>query len=235
MKILVIGDIVGKPGRLATKKAIMELKKDHDIDLVIANGENMAHGLGPEIFPEMEKKNTKIIRPANFPPGNVGKGYQVITLKKKKILIINLNGRVFINHDYDCPFRAVDQILDKHKKAKLDGILVDLHAEATSEKIAMKHYLDGRVSALWGTHTHIPTADAQISKKGLAYITDIGMVGPVDSVIGVEKENILESFLKQTKFKLEVAKGRCIFNAVMIEITGRTRSKSIDLVQMIID
>lgn len=261
MKILVIGDIIGKPGRLATKKAIKELKKDHKIDLIIANGENLAHGLGmtaktykemreagvdvfttgnhvlkrPEIFPEMEKKNPKILRPANFPPGNIGKGYQVITIKKKKILIINLNGRVFIDHNYDCPFRTVDQILDEHKKSKLDGILVDFHAEATSEKIAMKHYLDGRVSALWGTHTHIPTADAEITAKGLAYITDVGMVGPTDSVIGVEKERILENFLKQTSFRLEVAVGRCIFSAVMIELTGRNRSKSIEFIQMTID
>ena len=189
----------------------------------------------PEIFPEMEKKNPKILRPANFPPGNIGKGYQVITIKKKKILIINLNGRVFIDHNYDCPFRTVDQILDEHKKSKLDGILVDFHAEATSEKIAMKHYLDGRVSALWGTHTHIPTADAEITAKGLAYITDVGMVGPTDSVIGVEKERILENFLKQTSFRLEVAVGRCIFSAVMIELTGRNRSKSIEFIQMTID
>ena len=261
MKILVIGDIVGKPGRQTTRKAIKELKKDFKIDLIVANGENLAHGLGmtektykemreagvdffttgnhilkrPEIFVEMEKKNTHILRPANFPPGNIGKGYQVITIKKKKILIINLNGRVFMDHNYDCPFRTIDQILDEHKKTKLDGILVDFHAEATSEKIAMKHYLDGRVSALWGTHTHIPTADAEITAKGLAYITDVGMVGPIDSVIGVEKERILENFLKQTSFRLEVAEGRCIFSAVMIEITGRNRSKSIELIQKTFD
>ena len=261
MNILVIGDIVGKPGRQTTRKAIKQLKKDFKIDLIIANGENLAHGLGmtkktyeemreagvnffttgnhvfkrPEIFAEMEKKNTRILRPANFPPGNIGRGYQVITIKKKKILIINLNGRVFMDHNYDCPFRTIDQILDEHKKTKLDGILVDLHAEATSEKMAMKHYLDSRVSALWGTHTHVPTADAEITELGLAYITDVGMVGPVDSVIGVEKERILENFLKQTSFRLEVAEGRCIFNAVMIEITGRNRSKSIELIRMTID
>ncbi len=261
MKVLVIGDIVGKPGRQATAKAIKNLKKDHKIDLIIANGENMAHGLGmtektfnemrevgidfftsgnhilkrPEIFPEMGKKNTKVIRPANLPPGNTGKGFQVITVNKKKVLIINLIGRVFFENDYDCPFREIDHILEQHKKIKLDAVIVDFHAEATSEKIAMKHYLDGRISALVGTHTHVPTADAEISKKGLAYITDIGMVGPVDSVIGVRKENIIESFLKQINFKLDMAEGRCIFNAVMIEITGRTCSESIELIQMTID
>ena len=183
----------------------------------------------------MNKKNTKILRPANFPPGNVGKGHQIITIKKKKILIINLSGRVFMDHDYDCPFRTIDQILDEYKKVKLDAILVDFHAEATSEKIAMKHYLDGQISALWGTHTHVPTADAEITKKGTAYITDVGMVGSMDSVIGVEKENIIESFLKQTNFKLEVASGHCIFNAVMIEITGRAHSESIELIKIEID
>ncbi len=261
MNILIIGDIIGKSGRNAIKKAIKSIKKDYKIDLIIANGENLAHGIGmtqktykemldenidffttgnhilkkPDIFPEMEKKNTKIIRPANFPPGNPGIGYQVISKKGKKILIINLIGRIFFKHDYDCPFRKIDEILDKYKKTKLDGIIVDFHAEATSEKIAMKHYLDGRISILVGTHTHVPTADAEITKEGLAYITDIGMVGPTDSVIGVEKENIINSFLKQTNFKLEVASGRCIFNAVIIELTGRTTSKSIELIQTIID
>jgi hypothetical protein len=261
MKILVIGDIIGKPGRNAVKTAVKKLKKDHEIDLIIANGENLAHGLGmtlstyeemteagvdffttgnhilkrPEIFSVMDKEDTNIIRPANFPPGNPGKGYQIISVNKKKILIINLNGRVFMDHNYDCPFRGIDQILDDNKKEKLDGILVDFHAEATSEKIAMKHYLSGRVSALWGTHTHVPTADAEITDKGLAYITDIGMTGPTDSVIGVKKENIIESFLKQTNFKLDVAEGRCIFNAIMLELIGRSESRSIDLIQMYID
>ncbi len=258
MNILFIGDIVGKPGRNATKKAIKQLKDEHNIDLVIANGENLAHGLGitlktskemceagvdfftsgnhiyknKDIFKEMEKKSTRIIRPANFPPGNVGKGYRVISKKGKKLLVINLTGRVFFDHNYDCPFRAIDQILDEHKKTKLDGIIIDFHAEATSEKIAMKHYLDGRVSALIGTHTHVPTADAEVTQKSMAYITDVGMTGPTDSVIGVEKKSILESFLRQTKFKLEVAKGSCVFNAVMLEITGRSKANSIELIQM---
>ena len=258
MNILFIGDIIGKAGRNTAKRAVAQLKKDHKIDFVIANGENLAHGLGmtvrtyqemreagidffttgnhiynkPDIFPELEKKSTKIIRPANFPPGNPGIGHQIIKKGSKQILIINLNGRVFMDHNYDCPFRAVDQILEDHKKVKLDGIFVDFHAEATSEKIAMKHYLNGRVSALVGTHTHVPTADAEVTDKGLAYITDVGMTGPTDSVIGVEKESIIESFLKQTNFKLEVAEGRCIFNSVMVEIIGCTCSKSIDLVQM---
>lgn len=261
MNVLFIGDIIGKAGRNAAKIAIAQLKKSHKIDLVIANGENLAHGVGmtiktyqemreagidffttgnhilkkPDIFPEMDKKNPRIIRPANFPPGNHGKGWQILRKNSKKILIINLNGRVFMDHSYDCPFRLADQILADYRKVALDGILIDFHAEATSEKIAMKHYLDGRVAALIGTHTHVPTADAHITEKELAYITDVGMTGPIDSVIGVEKGSVIESFLKQTSFKLEVAGGRCVFNAAMVEINGRTSSGLIELIKMEID
>jgi 2',3'-cyclic-nucleotide 2'-phosphodiesterase len=261
MRILVIGDIIGSPGRLAAKEAIRQIKNEEKIDFVIANGENMAHGVGmtprtyemmreagvdffttgnhilkrPEIFPEMEKEDSRIIRPANFPPGNPGKGFQVVSVGKKKILIVNVVGRVYMSHNYDCPFRKMDEVLGTFEKQKLDGILVDFHAEATSEKIALKHYLDGRVAALWGTHTHVPTADAEVTEKGMATITDLGMVGPTDSVIGDEKGSIIESFLRQTNFKLEVASGRCVFNAVVIELTGRQSSKSIRFIQKFID
>ena len=165
MKILLIGDIIGKSGRKATTQVIKNLKKEHSFDLIVANGENMAHGIGmtkrtfeemkeagidfftsgnhiydkSDIFPEMEKKLTKIIRPANFPEGNIGYGHRLLTIKKKKILIINLIGRVFFKHNYDCPFKKFDEILNEYKKDKPDIILVDFHAEATSEKIALKH------------------------------------------------------------------------------------------------
>jgi len=129
----------------------------------------------------------------------------------------------------------MDELLGQFKKTKLDGILVDFHAEATSEKNALRHYLDGRVAALWGTHTHVATADAQLTANHMAYITDLGMVGPIDSVIGDEKEPIIESFLKQINFKLEVASGRCIFNAIMIELTGRTTCSHIQFIQKFID
>jgi 2',3'-cyclic-nucleotide 2'-phosphodiesterase len=261
MNILVIGDVIGRPGRIATKKAITQLKKRHKIDFVIANGENMAHGIGmtprtyeemlesgvdfftsgnhilrkTDIFPILDEKNSRIVRPANFPPGNPGKGYQVVTVGKKKLLIINLMGRIFMAQHYDCPFRTMDAILEELAKTKLDGILVDLHAEATSEKMAMKHYLDGRVAALWGTHTHVPTADAEMTEKGLAYITDLGMVGPTDSIIGDSKEPIIESFLRQVPFKLEVAEGPCVFNAILIKVSGRNRSDKIQFIQLKID
>ena len=247
MKILVIGDIVGRPGRKAAKEAILKLKKKHRFDLIIANGENLAHGSGitlttlkemreagvdifttgnhiwrhPEVFPEMQKDNTIILRPANYPPSNLGHGQRLLKVKNKKILVINLIGRVFMDKAYDCPFRKMDEILGRFEKEKLDAILVDFHAEATSEKAALKHYLDGRVTALWGTHTHVATADAEVTAKGTAFITDVGMTGPTDSIIGAVKEPVLESFLKQIPFRLDVAEGACIFNAVVIEITGK--------------
>lgn len=261
MKLLIIGDIIGKPGREATREMIRKIKREQEIDLVIANGENMSHGIGmtqknyeemreagvdffttgnhilkkPDIFPEMSKKEVRVIRPANFPPGNPGKGYEVIEVGKKRLLIINLIGRVFMHHSYDCPFRKADEILAEFSKTKLDGILVDFHAEATSEKVALKHYLDGRVSALWGTHTHVPTADLEVTKKDMAYITDLGMVGPTDSVIGDSKESIIESFLKQTHFKLDVPSGRCVFNAIIIELSGSHSCKSANFVQKFIE
>ncbi len=248
MNILFIGDIVGKPGRLATAQALRKLKKEHTLDLVIANGENLAHGKGmtdrtfaemreagvdffttgnhilskPEIYAEMQKKDTRVLRPENFPEGNIGMGHRVLAVGKKKLLVLNLIGRVFMPHAYDCPFRTADRILEQHKKTKLDGIFVDFHAETTSEKIAMKHYLDGRASVLVGTHTHVPTADAEVTKKGLAYMTDVGMTGPTDSVIGARKDNVIESILLQKHFQHEVAEGpECVFNAVLVQVTGR--------------
>ncbi len=257
MKILIIGDIIGRPGREATRTGIRKMKREHEIDLVIANGENVSHGIGmtqknfeelreagvdfftsgnhilkkPDIFQEMSKKEVRVIRPANFPPGNPGKGYEVIEVGKKKLLIINLIGRVFMSHSYDCPFRKADEILKEFSESKLDGILVDFHAEATSEKAALKHYLDGRVSALWGTHTHVPTADLEVTKKGMAYITDLGMVGPTDSVIGCSKESIIDSYLLQTHFKLDVPSGRCVFNAIILELTSEKSCASAHFVQ----
>lgn len=263
MNFLIIGDIVGKPGREAAKKAIAQLKKEVVIDFVIANGENLAHGKGmtkktfhemreagidfftsgnhifhnPDIFPELEKKDPLILRPANFPPGNKGVGHRLLIFQKYKILIINLSGRVFMPQQYDCPFRTVEALLNDYKAKKPDIILIDLHAEVTSEKIALKHYLEGRVTALWGTHTHVPTADEEITPQGMAYITDLGMTGPSDSVIGGKIGPILEHFLLQTKLKVEVADGSCVFNSLMIEVEGRAskgllRAKAVKRIQL---
>ncbi|MFC1810758.1 TIGR00282 family metallophosphoesterase [Patescibacteria group bacterium] len=245
MKILFIGDIVGKPGRKTVKEFLPDIKQEHQPDLILANGENVTHGRGisdetvkelqgygidyftsgnhifanKTVVPKLDDKSFPVIRPANFPPGNPGRGYHIYeTAKMQKILIINLMGRVFMNQNYDCPFRTTDAILEETKGDQPAAVIVDIHAEATSEKIALGHYLDGRVSAVIGTHTHIPTADAKILEKGTAYITDVGMVGTEDSAIGADKKPIIQGFLTQMPFKYEIADGPSTFNAVLLEI-----------------
>ena len=237
MRVLMIGDIVGKPGRRAVKDFLPGLCYDYNFDLVIANGENAAGGLGitvntarelldisidvittgnhiwakKEIIPYLDSE-LPIIRPLNFPPGVPGRGYLYI----KNVLVINLIGRVFIG-DYDCPFRAMDCLLSEvNNKTKV--IIVDFHAEATSEKVAMGRYLDGRVSALLGTHTHVGTIDACILSKGTAYVSDVGMVGPTDSIIGDNAESVLHSFLTRMPHRLSVGEGKAVLNAVYIDI-----------------
>ncbi len=251
MKILFIGDIVGEPGREATREILSELKREYSPDLVIANGENVSHGKGmssdhmgemmkmgidfftsgnhiwqqKSLFPRLDEKDPSVIRPANFPPDNPGRGWRIVeTSMMKRLLIINLQGRVFMHKDYDCPFRAADKILEEVSHEHLDGVLVDFHAEATSEKVALGHYLDGRVSAALGTHTHIPTADARILDGGTGYISDVGMVGLKDGVIGVNKEEILKSFVSQMPVKHQIAtEGTVTFGAVYLEIEdGKT-------------
>lgn len=248
MKVLFIGDIFGKVGRKMTRKVLPEIKAKHSVDLVIANAENSSHGKGTSpkvleelrkagvdfftsgnhiwqnvtIFEELEDKNSDLIRPSNYPPGAKGYGYKIIKVGKKKVLIINLIGRVFMKEDFDCPFREADCILTE-QAGKYDFALLDFHAETTSEKAAMRHYLDGRVAAVMGTHTHIPTADAQITKNGTAFLTDLGMVGSRDSIIGLKKDSILQKFLTQTPVKHEVQESGLIeFDAVLLDINDKT-------------
>lgn len=250
LKILFIGDISGKIGRETVNKILPKLKRDLKPDLVIANAENIAHGTGvtektlKEVMEagidwftcgdhsfDREKEfdvydNLPILRPANFPPNSPGSGYKVIKINKHKILLINLVGRVFMHMDYDCPFRKLDEILSDKSldKKKLSAIIVDIHAEATSEKNALGHFADGRVSAVLGTHTHIMTADHKVTENGTAYITDTGMVGAADECIGVDKENIIKMFLTQIKQKhVILEKGRAIFNAALITIDSKTK------------
>lgn len=253
IKILFLGDINGKIGREAVKKLLPKLKREYKPDLVIANGENMAHGTG---FTEATIKELMeagvdfftggdhafdkekqvegiyggyfpIIRPANYPLDVPGKGYAEIDLKKGgKILLINLLGRVFMQMDYDCPFRKLDEILANKDLAgnNYSAILIDIHAEATSEKIALGHYADGRVAVMLGTHTHVQTADAKITDKGMAYLTDIGMVGAADECIGVQKEGIIKTFLTQVKRQHVIPeKGKAILNAALVEINTKTK------------
>jgi len=257
LKILFFGDINGKIGRKAIKKALPQIKKEYKPDIIIANAENAAHGkgitettilelmeagiefftLGDHAF-DREKQAEQIfanklpvIRPANFPAEAPGIGYSIIEKGKYKILVVNLLGRVFMSMDYDCPFRKIEAILADESLASknLSAIIVDIHAEATSEKIAMGYYLDGKVSAVLGTHTHVMTNDAKVSKSGTAYITDIGMVGASDGVLGVKKEDIIKTFLTQIKYKHEISEtGPAMLNGVLLTIDGKNK-KAIDI------
>lgn len=248
MRILFIGDIVGKPGREATLKLLPELKQEFHPDLVIANGENLSGGKGinrqhaelmhrggidffttgnhvwrqTDIFEWMDRKDTTIIRPANYPDDNPGRGYQIFqTSLMKKVLIINLQGRVFLREHTDCPFRTLDRILNLTAGEKPDAIFVDFHAEATSEKMCLGLYAAGRVTVVVGTHTHVPTADETLIKDHTAYITDVGSVGLKHSAIGIDAEPIIKQFLTQMPVKHEITfGGPVVFNAVLIETDG---------------
>ncbi|HEX78717.1 MAG TPA: TIGR00282 family metallophosphoesterase [Dehalococcoidia bacterium] len=241
MLILAIGDIIGKPGRQAVKEILPGLKKQRGIDFVIANGENVAGGIGltpataeelleagvdvitsgnhiwaqKDIIPCLDGK-MPVLRPLNYPPGVPGRGYIVVN----NIVVVNLIGRTFIGN-FDCPFRTMDKLLAE-LPLELKTIIIDFHAEATSEKVALGHYLDGRVSAVLGTHTHVGTIDSKILPKGTAYVTDIGMTGPDNSIIGDDIDAVLERFLTMIPNRLSVGKGRVTFNAILIEIDRGT-------------
>jgi len=245
MNILFIGDVFGRPGRETVKKVLPALRLEHSIDLVVANAENMHHGKGVSdkqiqelkgcgvdfftsgnhvwkvnsIYEYLDKTDYPLIRPANYPESVPGRGEQVVNLKDgRKVLVINLMGRVFMHQNIDCPFRKADEIMEKYKDQKMDAILVDFHAEASSEKTALANYLDGKISVLVGTHTHVPTADERILPKGTAYQSDAGMTGPYDSIIGLEKESIIQNFIDQLPVKHEVAEGPTVFNATLFKI-----------------
>ena len=243
-----IGDIVGRPGRQAVERLVPDLRKELRLDLVVANGENAAGGFGitpdtfrplygagvdvvttgnhvwrkNEIIPFLQEE-IPLIRPSNFPPGTPGKGY----INLGNVLVINLMGRVFMD-PLDCPFREADRILEEVYRSNAPKvILVDFHAEATSEKQAMGWFLNGRVSAVVGTHTHVPTADQKVLSGGTGFVSDLGMVGPLNSVIGMDYVGVIEKFLTQTPRTFEVAKGPVSFNSVLVDIdeeTGKTRS-----------
>ena len=241
-----IGDVVGRPGRRALELFVHGLRKEFAIDMVIANGENSAGGFGitsetageilragvdvittgnhiwdqREIIPHLDE-GLPILRPLNYPPGSPGRGFML----KSGVLVINAMGRVFMDA-LDCPFRGIDAVLQSVNPLP-KVIVVDLHAEATSEKQAMAWYLDGRVSLVVGTHTHVPTADTRIMPKGTAAVTDLGMAGPALSVIGMDPATVLEKFLTQTPRRFTVASGPVKMNAVLADIdetTGRARS-----------
>ncbi len=250
MKFLFIGDIVGRPGREAIKGIIPNLKKEKKYDLIIANCENLTHGKGASekdlkemraagidfftsgnhiwrhksLLSKMDDPDMPLIRPENFPQGVPGKGHKIIEVSGKKVLIMNLIGRIFMPQHTDCPFETAKKILHEVKKENLSAIIVDFHAEASSEKVAFGYFLDGKASMVLGTHTHVPTADFRILQGGTGYITDAGMTGKKDSVIGVDKEGIIDHFLTQLPAKHEITPdGVSIMNAVEFEVDPETQ------------
>jgi metallophosphoesterase (TIGR00282 family) len=247
---LFIGDVIGRPGRRALVKHLPGLKKKFSPDAIIVNAENAAGGIGitekvcqellehadvltsgnhiwdkKEALPLLESQ-PRLLRPANYPPVNPGKGTYVLDKGKNKIGVLNLQGRVFME-PIDCPFRIADQEIDS-LKGKTPIIIVDFHAEATSEKQAMGWYLDGKVSAVIGTHTHIPTADERVLPQGTAYITDIGMVGGYNSVIGIRRDQALDRFLTSRPQRFEPGKDGVIFSSVFVEVDSST-GKALDI------
>jgi len=246
MRVLFVGDVYGRPGKQIASVFIPEIVREREVDFVITNGENCAGGFGitftsaeklfsygvdvlttgnhvwdrSEVY-DVFQKYPRIVRPANFPSGTPGKGY-IVTQSKDgiKIAVINLQGRIFLP-PIDCPFHVVDTILESIK-GETNIIIVDFHAEATAEKMAMGWYLDGRVSAVLGTHTHIMTADERILPKGTAYITDAGMTGPHDSVIGVKTEQSIARIIKQLPVRFSPATEGLEFNGVLVDIDEET-------------
>ncbi|MBF0571832.1 MAG: TIGR00282 family metallophosphoesterase [Candidatus Omnitrophica bacterium] len=259
MNILCIGDIVGRPGREAVEYALPKIKKEHRIDFVIANAENASGGAGlipknaneilafgvdvitmgdhawdkPEIFAYLQEHQDKIVRPANFPDGAPGVGWTIATASNGvKVGVINLLGRTFMRYNIPCPFLALENIVAQIKE-QTAVIVVDIHAEATSEKVALGHYSDGKVSLIFGTHTHIQTADEKILPQKTAYITDLGMSGPYDSVIGQDKTKIINRFLTSLPSKFEVAKSPGALHGVIVKVDPKTgKAEGITRLQM---
>ena len=260
MKILMIGDIVGKAGRRAIDQLLEKVVADHKIEFTIANGENAAGGMGitpaiaieildqgvdvltsgnhiwakKEIFSFLDEES-RLLRPANYPPRVPGRGAGVFhTGDGQKVGILNLEGRIFMKH-LDCPFRVGEREVEILSR-ETHNILVDFHAEATSEKMAMGWFLNGKVSAVLGTHTHVQTSDERILDEGTAYITDVGMTGPLASVIGIRKQVALERLLTQIPWKFDVATEEIELQGVVVDIDSETgRSKNIKRIRIALD
>lgn len=246
MRILFVGDIVGSAGRAAFAGVTADLRANDDVDFVIANAENAAGGkgltlklantlfdagadvltLGDHAWDQKDlcehlDEEPRIVRAANFAPGCPGNGFVTVQCQSWPVTVVNCLGRVFMRGN-DCPFRAMDRILADRAIAS-QVVLVDFHAEATSEKIAMRHYLDGRVSALVGTHTHVQTADEMITEKGTAYLTDLGMTGPIQSVIGRETESVMKTFLYGMPSRFTIAKGPTRLEGALVTVDPNSR------------
>src|SRR5438034_3730585 len=250
MNVLMVGDVYGEPGRSAVQRLLPKLRQEHQIDLAVVNVENAAGGFGvtpqiarafldqgvdvmttgnhiwdkKEIIEYIVRENL-LLRPANFPAGTPGSGFITIKAGPHRVAVLNLMGRVFMN-PIDCPFRTADEIVPELRK-DTPVVLVDMHAEATSESVAMGWYLDGRVSAVVGTHRHVQTADERVLPGGTAYITDLGLTGSVDGVIGVDRDQIIQRFLNQMPIRFETARGPAALQGVVIVVepeTGRATS-----------
>ncbi len=257
MRVLFIGDVVGGPGRRTLFKLLPELVDRHGAELVLANVENAAGGFGitppiaeeffahgvqvltsgnhiwdkKEVLPYLDRE-PRLLRPANYPPGCPGQGSLLVeTAAGERVAVLQLMGRVFMP-TIDCPFQTAERLIPK-LRSETPVVLVDMHAEATSEKTAMALFLDGQVSAVVGTHTHVQTADERILPKGTAYITDAGMTGPVDAVIGMQAEQVLDKFRTQMPNRFEVAKGPTRLSAVLLDLDALTgRAKGIERFQL---
>jgi metallophosphoesterase (TIGR00282 family) len=242
LKILFIGDIFGEPGRRILKARMPEMLSLHSPDFVIANGENASGGKGitynvaqeilscgvdaitmgnhtwfrKEILGIIDS-GIRIIRPANYPKGAPGRGKIILDKNGMRLGVINLLGRVYMEGPADCPFQAADREL-QNLKGQTDAVLIDFHAEATSEKTALAYYIDGRAECIVGTHTHVQTADERILEKGTAYITDVGFTGPYDGIIGVDRGQVIKRFTLGIPAQFEPAAGRMIFSAVLVEV-----------------
>lgn len=257
-KILFLGDIFGRPGRQVVREALPGLVGRLSIDLAVANGENASGGLGlaPEEAGElfdcglavltggnhtfrhralenMMEADSRLIRPANLPEPCPGRGWTLAeTPGGVRVGVGNVMGRVFLNGSLDCPFRAADRLVGEMEAARADITIIDVHAEATSEKKALAWHLDGRLGALLGTHTHVPTADAQILPGGLAYMTDVGMCGPHQSVIGMSRESVLPTFLTGRPHRFEPAAKGARLNGVIVEFDAKGRAAAIEPVDL---
>lgn len=253
MKILMVGDIVGSPGRSVFKQVVGRMKDDGEVDFVVANAENAAGGRGlssslaEELFDAgadvitlgdhtWDQKDLgaymgteeRVVRPLNFSPGCPGRGFVTLNASLGRISVVNIIGRVFMK-EYDCPYRAMDMLLKNQDLGSV--VLVDFHAEATSEKVVMGRYLEGRVSAVVGTHTHVQTSDEMILKGGTAYITDLGMTGPKDSAIGRDLDQVKHIFLTGIPSAFKVAKGDVKLEGVIIDV-DRTTGKAAGIIRI---
>jgi 2',3'-cyclic-nucleotide 2'-phosphodiesterase len=251
-RILFIGDIVGKPGRAAVAQVLPQLKKEEKIDLVIANVENLAHGKGltKKTWEEVQRAGvdlgtsgnhvlskddareilsdaeSHVVRPANYPADTPGVGAKIFSIAGKRVLLVNLSGTAFMAYEPTSPFTKTDEILTTFPEH--DIAIVDLHGEATSEKVALGWYLDGRVTLVVGTHTHVPTADARVLLHGTGYVTDLGMCGLRDGIIGVDRDAIMPRFLENKKLPHEIAEhGPATFCSILVEVDEQNHTTSV--------